>query len=129
LDHTQIFTGVFQWFFPKKSHGIATHFIGFLDFKNLVPEPCFGNFYDFSYYFRISCIVLNFMVVSLLFLNFYFYFLIEIGFMIYLRLWKPFNETDFIIIILEIINLWIWGSYLQPLSFIKNYMFFVYCYL
>jgi hypothetical protein len=49
----------------------------------------------------------DFVVVSLLFLNFSFYFLVEVGFLAHLKLCKPPKNTYFIIIILERIKLWI----------------------
>lgn len=39
------------------------------------------------------------MVVSMVFLNFYFYFLVEVRFMTYLRLYNFFKKIDFINII------------------------------
>jgi hypothetical protein len=38
-----------------------------------------------------------------------FCFQVKVGFLIFLWLWKPPKKTNFIIIILEKINLWIWG--------------------
>jgi hypothetical protein len=39
------------------------------------------------------------MVVYMVFLNFYFYFLVEVRFLTYLRLYNFFKEVDFINII------------------------------
>jgi hypothetical protein len=55
----------------------------------------------------IFLIISGFHVLSFVILDFCFCFLIEVGFLAYLKLYKPFKEVNFIIIILERINLWI----------------------
>jgi hypothetical protein len=48
----------------------------------------------FFYYFLILYIVLDFMVISFVFLNFYFYFLVKVKFLIYLRFCKSPKNTN-----------------------------------
>ena len=71
------------------------HTIGFLDMKNFTETPLV------SIIFVIFLIILDFMLFSFKILDFCFCFLLEIEFLVYLRLCKPFNNTNFIIIISE----------------------------
>jgi hypothetical protein len=70
-----------------------------LDIKKSRSGPWFWQFCYFSCYILISCIVTDFMVISYFFLDFYFYFLVEIGFLTYLRFCKPPKKIDFLSII------------------------------
>ena len=67
----------------------------------------------------------DFMLVSFAITYFYFCFLIEVEFLTYLRLCKPLNEIDFIIVIVEKIKPVNLGLYLQPLLLIKMFMIFL----
>jgi hypothetical protein len=55
---------------------------------------CLGldSFVIFLIFSRISYFVSGFMVISLVFLDFYFFFLVEICFLAYLRFYKPLKE-------------------------------------
>jgi len=46
-------------------------------------------------------LISDFMLPSFVILNFYFCFLVEVGFLTYLRLCKPPKKANFIIVILE----------------------------
>jgi hypothetical protein len=61
--------------------------------------PDFGSFYDFFLLFS------DFMLLSFVISYCLFYFLGEVGFLVYLRICKSLKEEDLMIAILEKINL------------------------
>jgi hypothetical protein len=70
-----------------------------LDIKKLAQTSDFDSFVIFLVIFRFYILFSNFMVVSVVFLNFYFCFLVKVRFLAYLRLYNFFKEVDFINII------------------------------
>jgi hypothetical protein len=68
-----------------------------LKFLQFFPEAVFwgldfGNFCYFLSYILDFMLFLDFMIFSFVFSNFYFCFLVEVGFLSYLKLCKPIKE-------------------------------------
>jgi len=76
------------------------HIYIYIYISNISSRLLVLAFLLFSKCFRISYIILNFMLLSFVFLRFCFCFLVEVGFLAYLRFCKLSKMTYFIVIIL-----------------------------